>query len=167
MGDFNSKYKNGVGVYRSRTDKIIAGVCGGLGEYFNLDPLIFRLIFLFLLFANGGGLLLYIVLAILLPKQPLVGSVGAGTDPRTNFHEFVQDFRQSAHAWAGEVRQAGHDYNSWEHRRLWLGLIIVVVGVAALMNQLFPQPWLSWNVLWPVAIIVFGIAVITKGSRSR
>ncbi len=56
--------------YLSQTDKKIAGVCGGLAEYFDIDPLIVRVAVLFLTFCVGGGLLLYIVLALLAPKGP-------------------------------------------------------------------------------------------------
>ena len=53
----------------TRADGKIAGVCGGLGKYFDMDPVIFRAIFLFMAVAYGGGLLLYGILAILMPKE--------------------------------------------------------------------------------------------------
>lgn len=54
--------------YRSSKDKIIGGVCGGLGEYFDVDPLIVRLVFAVLFFGYGTGLLAYIIIWILAPK---------------------------------------------------------------------------------------------------
>jgi phage shock protein C len=57
-------------LHRSRTDKKIAGVCGGLGQYFNIDPLIFRIIFVVLLLPGGlPGFIPYIILWIVMPKQ--------------------------------------------------------------------------------------------------
>jgi len=56
--------------YLSTTDKKIGGVCGGLAEYFEVDPLLVRLLFVFLTFSLGGGLLLYLLLWILAPKRP-------------------------------------------------------------------------------------------------
>lgn len=53
---------------KSATNKKIAGVCGGLGEYFNIDPIIFRAIFLILLIGAGSGLLAYLIFAILMSK---------------------------------------------------------------------------------------------------
>ena len=44
-------------IYRSRKEEMIAGVCGGLGEYFDIDPVIMRLIFVLLIFAGGAGLI--------------------------------------------------------------------------------------------------------------
>ncbi len=52
--------------YRSSTNKIIAGVCGGLGEYFSIDPVIIRLIFIFGLLL-GGGLLVYLIAWLIVP----------------------------------------------------------------------------------------------------
>jgi len=54
---------------RSRTDKIIAGVCGGLGDYFSVDPVIVRLIFVLVTLTSGAGLPIYILLWILMPRS--------------------------------------------------------------------------------------------------
>ncbi len=51
-------------IYRSETDRKIFGVCGGLGEYFDIDPVILRVIFIVLFFVGGLGLLVYIVMWI-------------------------------------------------------------------------------------------------------
>lgn len=57
-------------LYRSQTDKMISGVCGGLADYFNIDSTFVRAIFVVLVFLNGIGLLLYILLAIITPTEP-------------------------------------------------------------------------------------------------
>lgn len=57
-------------VYRSRTDKKIAGVCGGLAKYFDVDPVIVRLLWIFLLFFGGAGIILYIIAWIVIPLEP-------------------------------------------------------------------------------------------------
>lgn len=58
-------------LYRSRTDKKIAGVCGGLAEYFNIDPVIVRIGFVILLLPGGfPGLLPYIILWLIVPEAP-------------------------------------------------------------------------------------------------
>ena len=55
---------------RSRRDAVIAGVCGGLGEYFNIDPVIVRLIFVLATLTSGIGFVLYPVLWLIMPKAP-------------------------------------------------------------------------------------------------
>jgi phage shock protein C len=57
-------------LYRSRQNRMIAGVCGGLGEYFNVDPTIVRLIFVLVGLLGGPGLILYIIMAIIVPEAP-------------------------------------------------------------------------------------------------
>lgn len=56
-------------LYRSNKDKVIGGVCGGVAEYFNIDPVIVRVIWTVLAFA-GIGILAYIIAWIIVPKNP-------------------------------------------------------------------------------------------------
>lgn len=58
-------------LYRSTTDKQIAGVCGGLGKYLGIDPTLIRVAFVLLLLVGGQGGLLYLILAIVIPEEPL------------------------------------------------------------------------------------------------
>ncbi|MBR6264422.1 MAG: PspC domain-containing protein [Prevotella sp.] len=55
--------------YLSDTDKKVAGVCGGIAEYFNIDSLLVRVAFLLLIFGYGCGLMLYLILWLLAPKK--------------------------------------------------------------------------------------------------
>ena len=57
-------------LYRSRTDKKIFGVCGGLGKYFECDPVFIRLGFALATLCLGGGVLLYLVAALIIPNEP-------------------------------------------------------------------------------------------------
>ena len=65
-------------LYRSRTEKIIGGVCGGLADYFNVDPTLVRLIFIILLFTPLHGLLLYLILWLITPSAPY-GTITPGS----------------------------------------------------------------------------------------
>ncbi len=64
-------------LYRSQTDRILAGVCGGLGQYLGLDPTVIRVIFAVLTVFSGTGLLLYIILMLIIPLEPS-GSMTSG-----------------------------------------------------------------------------------------
>ena len=57
-------------LYRSRTDKKICGVCGGLAKYLNMDVSIMRLIVILLILFAGGGLIAYIICALVIPEEP-------------------------------------------------------------------------------------------------
>ncbi len=62
-------------LYRSRTNRKIAGVCGGLGEYLNIDPTIMRLIYIMvILFSVGLGLIAYVLMWVVMPEEPERGS---------------------------------------------------------------------------------------------
>ena len=57
-------------LYRSRTNRKLAGVCGGLAQYFNADPTLIRVLFVVLAVLGGPGLLIYLVLWIVVPEEP-------------------------------------------------------------------------------------------------
>ncbi len=57
-------------LYRSKSEKMIAGVCGGLASYFGVDPTLVRLVFILLFFAPPSGLLLYLILMLITPLEP-------------------------------------------------------------------------------------------------
>lgn len=56
-------------LYRSKTDKVIAGVCGGMGEYFGIDPVIVRIIWALLIFGYGFGILAYLLAWLIVPLK--------------------------------------------------------------------------------------------------
>lgn len=62
-----SPYKK---LYRSRKDSMIAGVCGGLAEHFDIDPTWVRLIFILLFFVGGSALLAYVIMWLIVPLEP-------------------------------------------------------------------------------------------------
>lgn len=57
-------------LYRSRRERMICGVCGGVAEFFNLDPTLIRLAFVLFILAGGSGILAYIIAAIIMPDEP-------------------------------------------------------------------------------------------------
>lgn len=57
-------------LYRSRSKRWLAGVCGGLGSYFDLDPTLIRALFVLFALAVGGGILAYLILWLIIPLEP-------------------------------------------------------------------------------------------------
>lgn len=57
-------------LYLSDTDRKIGGVCGGLGEYFDKDPILFRILFIFVTLIFGSGILLYLIMWLIIPRKP-------------------------------------------------------------------------------------------------
>lgn len=57
-------------LYRSESDRMFFGVCGGLAQYLNIDPSLVRIAFVALFFLGGHGLLIYLIMALIIPLEP-------------------------------------------------------------------------------------------------
>jgi phage shock protein C len=68
-------------LYRSRRQRVLAGVAGGLAQYFNIDPIIVRVLLVVATILHGVGVLLYIILWIVIPEEPFEQAYGINTDP--------------------------------------------------------------------------------------
>ena len=69
-------------LYRSRDERMIAGVAGGLAEFLGMDPTVIRLIFVFSLFLGGTGLLVYLVMMLVVPEESLVEEADLPDEPK-------------------------------------------------------------------------------------
>lgn len=61
-------------LYRSRTNKVVGGVCGGIAEHLEIDPVLARLVFILLTFATGlgPGIIIYLIAMVVIPEAPLI-----------------------------------------------------------------------------------------------
>lgn len=84
---------------RSRNDRMVAGVAGGIAALLNIDPLLVRLVFLALGLINGFGVVVYIALWLLVPNEDSTGS-----DARSQVRESVSEMQQAAESLAQRVR---------------------------------------------------------------
>ncbi|MCL5666769.1 MAG: PspC domain-containing protein [Patescibacteria group bacterium] len=151
-------------LYRSKSDRIIAGVCGGLGEYLNIDPILFRIIFLVLLFAGGSGFWLYLLLAIIIPNEP--GGYTANAEKNNSrIHDFADEMRENVQNFAHEVR--GGSRRNFNQGRVLIGAAIVIIGAIMLLDQFFPIYRMFWKFFWPSLIIVLGIFILAKAGRRQ
>ena len=151
-------------LYRSRTDRVLWGVCGGLAKYFDIDPTIVRVVAVLLIFADGLGILAYIILAILVPLE---GS--KVTTPREALQENIEDIKASA----SEIRSTferrdgeSTDVVRRHHgRRTFLGILIVVIGIVILLSNFNLFWWFHWGVFIALVILVVGLLIIFGASR--
>jgi phage shock protein C len=151
-------------LYRSQTDKMVGGVCGGLGHYLGIDTTLVRLFFVILGFANGGiALLLYFVLWIVMPLEGQTPSASMEESLRTGTAEMAQ-----------RARTIGDDLRAtWHERPRDVGLIlggalIILGGVLFLQN--LDLPWLRWfsvDLLWPALLIIGGLALLFRQARGQ
>jgi len=146
-------------LYRSKTDRILWGVCGGFGEYFNLEPLIFRLIFVALTLSGGAGILFYLVLAIVIPSAPETAGHTSQRDEKLK--QFVEEVGEKVRDLASEIKLTDkHKTDS----RMFIGIFIFLVGLILLLHLLFPWQfyWLKAEIFWPVVIILIGLYLMIK-----
>jgi phage shock protein C len=90
---------------RSRNEAIIAGVCGGLAEYFAIDPVIVRLIFVLVALTTGIGVLVYPILWMVMPKA---GATGASTEL---FPHDAEEWKRRAQEFGEEASQVGQQFS--------------------------------------------------------
>ncbi len=151
-------------LYRSESDKIIAGVSGGLGDYFGVDPVVIRVIFVALCFAGGSGIILYLILALIIPNEHAVRHVPdpARTAEQANSpaESFVSDLRDSAEHFADRVK---HNRYGRARPSYWVGTLIIIVGVLLLLQEFLPTIQIHGEVIWAVIIIFVGISLLTRG----
>jgi phage shock protein C len=87
-------------VTRSRNERIIGGVAGGLAAYLNIDPLVVRLIFAVLSLANGLGIVLYLIMWLLVPQEDT-----QAPDTRSQVQENVNDIQDTSMRFFNQVRE--------------------------------------------------------------
>ncbi len=141
---------------RSRSDYMLGGVCAGLGRYFGIDPTIVRLIFVLLAISGGSGVLLYLVLWIVIPREDLAASQG----PLSG-----DEFGRRARQMGEEMRQVASQPNT--RTAQFLGIALVVVGLIYLVQNLHLS-WLNWfnvNIAWPAVLIIVGGLLLVRAFR--
>jgi len=154
-------------LYRSRSDRMIWGVCGGLAKYFGIDPVIIRVVFVLLIFANGLGILAYIILAIVVPLES-----SKVTTPKEMVRENVEEMKETATELGREIHstlvgEEGEEMAKARHRRLNIfGITLIVVGILFLLGSFNLFWWFHWGNLWPLIIVAIGVLIIL-GARRR
>ena len=154
---------------RSSTNKVIGGVCGGLGKYFNIDPIVFRLVFTILFFAAGGGLIAYIIAWIAIPGE---NNGSQYYNHNTSFSSSSEG--ESKHDYAdrdAEIvseEKSGHKLNEYSGS-LIAGLILIAIGLVFFLDNYIT---IDFDVIWPLAIIAIGIemminAISKKNKQSK
>ncbi len=138
-------------LYRSETDRIIAGVCGGLAEFFAVDSTLVRVIFALLVVFGGSGILLYILLWLFIPTESKVTGLSEET-----VKENAREIGKKAEELAGEMRG--------ENTRMWIGAILLILGVIFLFQN-FGIFLFDLGKLWPLILIGIGVAALLRNGR--
>jgi len=145
-------------LYRTVNNKVIAGVAGGLSEYFDVDVVIFRLLFVLLLLFGGGGLLAYIVMWIVIPGKPIPFSY-SNSSSATQPGATRENANANADSYSSEPQATPADSTKKSGTSsLIAGIILISLGVLFLVNRI--MPWVNLGNFWPILLIIGGFFII-------
>jgi len=178
--------------YRSN-NRVLGGVCAGLAEGLGVDPLWVRIVFLLLVFLQGAGLFVYIVLWLVMPERLEGGGQRNGFDAMTSdlrriwgaFQHQVGSTTRPAASTAGAPPSAPapnpdpaspatpasapatpgpQSHGMWQNQNVVIGVVLVVIGLGLLASNI---GIINWSVVWPAALITFGIVILIRNFEKR
>ncbi|MBC7217052.1 MAG: PspC domain-containing protein [Candidatus Caldatribacterium sp.] len=135
-------------LYRSRKERILGGVCGGIAEYFGLDPALVRIVAVLLILVGGGAILAYIIAWILIPEGPK--------------EEIPEERPESQEASSSGERKPWQEAGR-QHILAWF---LVIIGALWLSQYVVPLwgPWTPWvrNAFLPILLIAGGVLLLVR-----
>ncbi len=126
--------------YKSSKNKVFFGVAGGIAEYFDVDPVIIRIAFILLTIFHGSGILIYIICAIVMPKDYML-----------NFQNYQSSFNNSQ---PFQTSVQNETLEKKSNRDILLGSILVGLGIIFLLHNIIPR-W-GFEDIFPLGLILFG-----------
>ncbi len=144
-------------LYRSESDRMIAGVAGGLAEYFAIDSTLVRLLFVLLVVFGGSGILLYIILWIVMPTKSSAHTAGSEEVVKQN----AKELEQRATAFAKEAEQMADKTEA----RTWFGIILLVLGAWFLLANFGILEAIMVGKLWPLILVIIGVAILVRNQN--
>jgi phage shock protein C len=151
-------------LYRSRSDRMIAGVAGGIGEYFDFDPSVIRVLWVLAAITSAGtAALVYLVLAMVIPGEDELDQpeqprrphprrfasgepISAGAGGRSDFADAPIRLQQGS-------------------RHTWTAILLIAVGVVFLAANLGLLRWFNWDLFWPVLLVMAGALLLGRSIR--
>lgn len=137
-------------LYKSRENKVIDGVCGGIAEYFDVDPVLIRIIFVLFFFFGGSAILAYIIGIVIMPAKH--SDMKQGLDSVKNSNQSTPSNKNT----------------------LLIGLIFIIIGVFFIMGNIpffdIYYYWIKshfWDILLPSILILIGLSIVIKSSTEK
>lgn len=126
---------------RSRRNRVIAGVCAGLADYFNIDIALVRVLFVVAALCGSFGFWMYVILWIVVPEEIIEGDT-IDITPKDDIVE-----KKTAYG------------------AMIASLILIFIGLVALLDNFLSIAWL-WK-LWPVALIIIGVVILVNSQKNN
>ncbi|MCL2682752.1 MAG: PspC domain-containing protein [Bacteroidales bacterium] len=166
---------------RSTENRIIGGVCGGIAEYFDLDPVLIRLAFVLLAFLGGSGILIYIIAWIVIPEKRVGDNIPDAEivseekkEKKTETKKMEEQLKENLKEVEKEVKEIGEIISKEVEKEVkkiekkgyqgsgWFGYLLIFIGVISFL-KIFDWIEFSWRGLldlWPVLLIFLGVSMI-------
>jgi phage shock protein C len=140
-------------LYKSRTERMVDGVCGGVAKYFSVDPTLVRVAWVLVTLLGGAGILLYIVAMIVIPKEPYVVPFQPVADTPT------------------ATSTAGSSTEPSKRNSLFWGILLIAVGTVLFLHNINFDFWRHWwwfdgGFVLSVLLILIGVAFLWGGRNS-
>lgn len=129
-------------LYRTNQNKVLAGVCGGIADYFEIDPTIVRIIWVLAIFA-GVGIVAYIVCWLIIPEK--------------NYEPFG-----SSNSFDAPARKGESSYDKEKSKRT-LGFALIIIGSLFMLDKFFR--WFDMDIVIPLGIIAIGAFILFNTRR--
>ena len=167
-------------IFRSKTNKVIAGICGGLGETSGIDPVVFRILFVVSIFAGGIGILLYIIGWIIIPTRPLENNFvteenhSKQSENANNCME-TENLNFESHSSERDNNHTTCKKNNLENfshqiksatttTTIVLGVIFILIGTLIMLYKLDIIAWRfrfsEFISYWPLGLVLIGCSLI-------
>jgi phage shock protein C len=144
-------------LYRSRRQRIIAGVAGGLAQYFNIDPIIVRVLFVVITLLHGMGIILYIILWIVVPEEPF--EIAYGIKPEEP-NAATTDNPQTG---SSNIFNNVPEMQKKNSGRFVAGTILIVIGALFLMVRFIPS--FDLGDVFPFLLVIIGALLILNSVK--
>ena len=149
-------------LYRSDTDRMLAGVCGGIAENLDIDATWVRLVFVLLSFLSGAGIVAYIILWVVMPRESSAEAAG-----REVLEEGVAEMGERARELGDEIGEAVRSRRTPRRDRgiggrFVAGGLLILLGALFLLENFRFLSWLSFRMLWPLVLVVLGIWLLLR-----
>ena len=129
---------------RSRNDKVLSGVCGGLAKYLSLDVTILRIVWAIIAVSTGGmGLIAYVLAAVIIPQEPF------------DYEEDIESF--------GEM-DFEKEREEQEKRSTYTGLFFIALGAFFLLKKIV-RFHIDFDYIWPLIVMGIGVLVISNSKK--
>jgi phage shock protein C len=144
-------------LYRSRRVRVFGGVAGGIAQYFDIDPIIVRILFIAFTILHGFGLLIYIVLWIVVPEEPFELAYGFKPGEQANPGETPDGTSPNIFADAAmQPKKSGTG-------RIIAGVILIAIGILFFADRFIPS--FEFLDIMPIVILLVGVLLIVNSVK--